>query len=165
MDLKGVTNMFSSPDNKKIHWGSAYSLWEVCRYKVIGIPVLDVFLNNVQDEELKHLLQLGINTMVIPHVEKIQKFLKERGLTYPPLPERCSLSDQEIARAIKEIIRLGLTHDMHAFMSTSRNDERNLLKNIMIDDEKAFHKIISISRNKGWLLDPPNINTPNIDKN
>lgn len=157
MDIKNVINAITSPDEEKIHWGSAYSLWEVCRHKVIGLPILDLLLKEVQDPQLKLAIEMGIESNVIPHIEKIQKFMKEHNLAYPPTPPRGSIDDEQIGRAIKEILRLGLNHEIHAFMSTSRNNERDLFWSILSDDRKDFDKIIDLNRKKGWLLNPPNL--------
>lgn len=157
MDIKDVINTITGQSEEKIHWGSAYSLWEVCRHKVIGLPVLDMLLSHVQDSELKVLIEAGIEMNAIPHVEKLQKFMKDHDLTYPPLPSRNAIDDQQIGRAIKEILRLSLNHEIHAFMSTTRDNERDLFWDIMSDDRKAFDKIIDLNRKKGWLLNPPNL--------
>jgi hypothetical protein len=160
MNIKDIVNSFNEITGHEVddlHWGSAYSLWEVCRHKVIGIPVLDLFIDHVDDSELKRLIQEGIELNAIPHVEKLQRFLKDHDLTYPPLPARRAIDDQQIGRAIKEILRLSLNHEMHAFMSTTRDNERDLFWNMMDDDKKAFDRIIDLDRKKGWLLNPPNL--------
>jgi hypothetical protein len=158
MNLKNVINTVTGEETEKIHWGSAYSLWEVCRHKVIGLPVLDLLLSNTQDSELKLLIKEGIEKNAIPHIEELQKFMKKHDLTYPPLPTRNSIDDQQIGKAIKEIIRLALNHEIHALMSTSRASERDLFWDILYDDRKAYDSIVDLSRKKGWLIDPPNIN-------
>ena len=157
MSIKGVINTFSGQNEEKIHWGSAYSLWEVCRNKVIGLPVLELLLSNVKDSELKLLIKAGIEMNAVPAIEKIQEFLKDHKLTYPPMPPRNAIDDEQIGRAITEILRLSLTHEIHALMSTSRNGERDLFWNMMSEDKKAFDKIIDLDRKKGWLLNPPNL--------
>lgn len=164
MDIRSVVNAISAVADlpeEKIHWGSAYSAWEVCRHKVIGIPVLDLLVSQVRDPELKRLIQEGTELNAIPHAKELQNFLHEHDLTYPPLPARNAIDDEQIARALKEIIRLALNHEVHAFMSTTRDSERDLFWSILSDDRKSFDAIINLSRKKGWLLNPPNLITNN----
>lgn len=162
MKMKDVVNTISAitgQTEEQVHWGSAYSLWEVSRFKVTGLPVLDLFIDHVKDQDLKRLIQAGIEMDAIPHIEEIQQFMKQHNLTYPPLPARKAIDDQQIARAMLEILRLGLTHEVHAFMSTTRDNERDLFWNILTDDRKAYDKVVDLNRKKGWLMNPPNLPT------
>jgi len=134
LEIKKVINPFANQQEKKIHWGTAFSMWEISRHKVVGIPVLDLFLKHVKDNNLKLLIQNGIDLLAMPHVEKIQNFMKEHDLTYPALPPRDSFDDQQISRAIIEILRLSLLHENYAYMSTTKESERNLIWNIIKDD-------------------------------
>jgi hypothetical protein len=161
MDIKDVINTFTNQPDEKIHWGSAYSLWEVCRHKVIGLPVLELLLSYVQDPELKILLKAGIELNAIPHIEKLQKFMKEHSLTYPPFQARNAIDDEQIGRALIEILRHSLNHEIHAFMSITRDNERDLFWGILSEDKKEFDKIIDLNRKKGWMLNPPNLITNN----
>ncbi len=156
MDTSTITGIFSERP-KGMHWGSALALWDICRNKVIGVPVLDMFAGLAKDPELKEFISNGIERVAMPNIERIQEMMKKEGLTYPPMPQRKTLGDQQIAMAIREILRLAIDLDYRGFMETTRKDVRNLLWDVITDDKAAFDKIIELKARKNWLLNPPNV--------
>lgn len=143
-------------DNKHpLHWGGSSGLWDICRHKIIGIPVLDILHDLCEDPELKRFIKTGTEMQAVPHVEKIQEFLKKEELAYPSMPQRKKITDQQIGLAIMEILRLSLVLDNIAFMDATRGDLRKFIWDITEDDKKAFDKIVELNYEKNWIMNPP----------
>jgi len=163
MDFK---NLFTNEDQKKkMNWGEAAGLWDITRYKLAGMGLIEIFLQQAQDPELKQSLNLGVEMVIIPHVERIQKFINSEELEVPAIPPRQNLdkrktepntliNDNEIAQIIRENIRYGLLLDIRAFAYSFRHDVRNLINDILNDDIKTYHQTIELHSSKNWLMPP-----------
>lgn len=149
-----ITDMFT-PDRHKPHWGGASGLWDICRHKIIGIPILEMLYDMADDEDLKRLIKAGIDREAIPHIEKIQDKLERENLASPSMPQRKKLDNQQIALAIMEILRLSLVLDTIAFMDVTREDLREFVWDITVEDRKAFDKIVQLNYKKNWIMNPP----------
>jgi len=156
LDMTDITNMFSQPA-PRLHWGGAIGLWDICRNKVIGVPVLDLFFEQAVDPDLKAFIKTGIETVTLPGIKNLQDFLEKEGLTYPPIAPRKKIDDEQIARSLREILRLSLYLDFHSLMEITREDVKKIVWDIVVQDKKAFDAVIDLKRKKGWLLNPPNV--------
>jgi len=167
MDLK---SLFAGTPTDKIHWGSASGLWDIARFKITGLTITEIFLAQAKDQDLKDSLSGGVEMLIVPHIEKIQKFLHQYGLEVPTVPQRKNLDivgkqiepntyiqDDEIANSIREIYRFGLELDMRGLMSSTRDDVRSLIWDILTDDYKGFDEMIKLHRKKNWLIPPPTV--------
>lgn len=155
---------------EKLNWGDALGLWDVAKFKIIGLTQIEFFLAQVKDNDLKAQLELGIESLIIPHIEKIQGFLHSEGLEVPSVPQRKNLDvvgkkmepnsyiqDDEIANTLREIYRLGLNLDMKALTDATREDVRGLIWVILTDDYKGFDSMLKLHQKKNWLIAPPTI--------
>lgn len=95
--------------------------------------------------------------MTLPGIKNLQDFLEKEGLTYPPIAPRKKLDDEQIARSLREILRLSLYLDFHSLMEITREDAKKIVWDIVVQDKKAFDAVIDLKRKKGWLLNPPNV--------
>lgn len=156
--------------NEKLNWGDALALWDIGKFKVIGLTQIEFFLAQVKDKDLKAQLELGVEALIVPHIEKIQKFLHTEGLEVPSVPQRKNLDvigkniepnsfiqDDEIANSSREIYRLGLSLDMKALTDATREDVRGLIWTILNDDYKAFDTMLKFHQKKNWLIAPPTV--------
>jgi len=144
------------PNNyHKPHWGGASGLWDMCRHKVIGLPILELLHDMADDPDLKRFIKSGIELQAIPHIEKIQATLIKEELAAPPMVQRKKLHDQQIGLALMEILRLSLILDTMTFMDVTREDLRKFVWDITVDDRKAFDKIVQLNYKKNWLMNPP----------
>lgn len=170
MDLTKLTSVFSGQQPGKLNWGETLGLWDIGRFKITGLTITEIFLAQAKDSELKNSLNLGIEMLIIPHIEKIQKLLHKEGLEVPAVPQRKNLDvvgkgiepntlieDDEIANDIREIYRLGLTLDMRALSGAIRDDVRELIWDILSDDYKGFDAMIKLHSKKNWLIPPPTV--------
>ena len=155
---------------EKLNWGDALGLWDIVKYKIIGLTQIEFFLAQAKDPELKAQLELGVEALIIPHIEKIQAFLHSEGLEVPAVPQRKNLDvvgkkmepnsyiqDDEIANSLREIYRLGLNLDMKALADATREDVRGVIWKILSDDYKGFDTMLKLHQKKNWLIAPPTI--------
>jgi|GEM_PF-6779460 len=147
--------MGSSPVD--LNWNSASALWNVAHYKIVGLPMMDFYLDKAEDASLKAMLSYGIDKVLIPHVERIQNMLKEKGLETPSFYQRGKIDDHQISRCVREIVKHGLLNEMTALSNVSDNNVRNLLSDIIKDDMAQMSGIIQYKKSKNWLFDPPSI--------
>lgn len=165
-----ITGLFSAQPTDKMHWGDALGLWNICRFKVIGMTMTEIFLAQAKDADLKNSLNTGIEMLIIPHIEKIQKFMHKEGLEAPTVPQRKNLDitgkkiepnslieDDEIANNIREIYRFGLILDMRGLSDASRDDVRDIAWEILSEDYRGFDAMIKMHRKKNWLILPHTI--------
>jgi len=170
LNLTNLTNIFSEQQLNKMNWGEALGLWDITRFKVIGLTLIESYLAQAKDIELKNSINSGVEMLIIPHIEKLQKFMHKEGIEVPSVPQRKNLDiigkqiepntiiqDDEIANSLREVYRLGLNLDMRALTSSIRDDVRNLIWNILTDDYKGFDAMIKLHRKKNWLSPPPTI--------
>lgn len=166
MDLK---NVFAS-QNDKLVWGSAIALWDTCRYKVAGIPILDILWYQAKDLELKRFIKDVTDKITLPHVLKIQKFFQKEGLTAPQVPQRKNLenilghiepnvfiNDEQIARVLREMLRFGTDVGSRGLIEATRKDVRDLIWEIFTDDNNITNELLMLKERKNWVLKPPSV--------
>ena len=155
---------------EKLNWGDALGLWDIGKFKVIGLTQIEFFLAQAKDVDLKAQLEVGVESLIVPHIEKIQAFLHSEGLEVPSVPQRKNLDvvgkkmepnsyiqDDEIANCLREIYRLGLNLDMKSLMDSTREDVRALIWKVLADDYKGFDTMLKLHQKKNWLIAPPTI--------
>ena len=166
-----ITSLLTGPQPKdKMNWGEALSLWNIGRFKIIGLTVTEFFLAQAKDVELKKSLELGVEMLIIPHIEKIQGFMHKEGLEVPAVPQRKNLDiignndepntyiqDDEIANTVKDVYKFGLSLDMNGLSESTRDDVREIIWEILSDDYKGYDAMIKLHRKKNWLIPPPTV--------
>lgn len=156
--------------HKKLTWGEATVLWNLCRYKVVGLPLLDMFIYMVKDLELKLIIEYGINNNLLPHTRKIQDFFQKEGLTAPSVQPRKNLQnslghiepnvliiDELIARSMREMLRFGVELSARGLHEVTRNDVQELIWHILTDDRQALNRLVELKKKKNWILIPPSV--------
>lgn len=170
MDLVKLTTIFSSQPPDKLNWGEALGLWNICNFKIIGMTMIEFFLAQAKDQELKKSLNLGIELLIVPHIEKIQQYLHKEGLEVPTVPQRKNLDiigkntepnsfieDDEIANSLKEIYRLGLSLEMQSLTFAISDDVSQLIWDIINADYKGYRTILKMFKSKNWVIQPPTV--------
>jgi len=170
LDLVKLTTIFSSQPPDKLNWGEALGLWNICNFKIIGMTMIEFFLAQAKDQELKKSLNLGIELIIVPHIEKIQQYLHKEGLEVPTVPQRKNLDiigkntepnsfieDDEIANSLKEIYRLGLSLDMQSLTFAVSDDVSQLIWDIINADYKGYRTILKMFKSKNWVVQPPTV--------
>lgn len=155
---------------ERLNWGEASGLWNIARDKLIKLTLLEVYLSQVSDPELKEFVKTGLKKTIVPHLEKIFSLMHKEGLEIPSMFNRTSfenigrdtgnlnwLKDHEIAVLMREQLRLVLLVDFEALVDTVRNDISDLVWGFFIDDFQMFKQIIELQKRNNWLLPPPSV--------
>ena len=166
----GITELLMTQPKGKLNWGETNSLWEIGRYKIIGLTIMEIFLAQAKDIDLKNSLHAGVELLIVPHLEKIQKFMNAEGLEVPAVPPRKNLdiigkqiepnsyiTDGQIANDVREIFKYGLELDMRAVTNAIREDVRDLSWDILTDDHKGYTAMVKLHSKKNWLVPPPTV--------
>ncbi|HBV95964.1 MAG: hypothetical protein JL50_04935 [Peptococcaceae bacterium BICA1-7] len=167
MDL---TSFLPQQPKEKLTWGEASGLWDISRFKIIGLTISEIYLAQAKDAELKNSLNIGIEMLIKPHIKKIQEFLHKEGLEEPAIPQRKNINmiekqitpnsiieDDEIANEIREVFRYGLVLDTRGLVGCIRDDIRKLVFDIFSDDFKGYEAMIMLHRKKNWLVMTPTV--------
>lgn len=152
-----IMEIITGNNPQHLNWSSASALWNIARFKIIGLPIMDYYVDKANDPELKAMLLAGIETTLIPHAEKIQKLLINKGLEAPSLYQRGKIDDEQIARCVREIIKHGIVLDTLGLIISSEDDVRNLISKILSEDQLQLNGIIGYKKRKGILFEPPTI--------
>lgn len=164
----GLMNLLAKDEPTKVEWVEGGILWDVCNYKIQGIPLAEEWLAQAEDKDLKTTINKGIESLIIPHIEKIQNFLKKEGLEAPQMPNRRLkgidskaypksriLKDADIANGIRSVYRFGINLDMRLLTYGTRSDINEMAKDIMIDDMEEYINTTKLFYTKNWLLKTP----------
>ncbi|MCG8400678.1 MAG: DUF3231 family protein [Firmicutes bacterium] len=165
-----LNDFLSDRQSDKMHWGEAISLWNIARFKILGLTISEIFLAQAKDRDLIKSLNQGVELLIVPHIEKIQKLMHVEGLEVPTVPQRKNLDvvgkniepntliqDDEIANNIREVYRFGLTLGMRGVTDSTRDDVRELIWQILSEDCRGFDAMIKLHRQKNWLIPPPTV--------
>jgi len=122
-------NMIINKEPAGMEWIEGASLWDIANYKIAGIPTAEQLLLLTEDKDLKKAINIGINEIALPHIEKIRNFLMKQGLPAPNMPDRRLkenntdsyqksniLTDADIANALREVYRLGLNLEIQGIV-------------------------------------------------
>lgn len=151
--------------------GDMLGLWNVARNKIIGLSTLSIYYRQAKDRELKDLVKDGIDFILSRHINRIQKVLKSKGYDFPteqnwerkvnddsPFVVSSSIiDDEEIIMSLREIVRLTLSLEAEAIRSSSDEDIKDLLANILDDDNKVYSAVLALQRKKNWKDFPPDL--------
>lgn len=158
-------------DESNLTLGDMLGLWNVARNKIIGLSTLSIYYRQAKDRELKDLVKNGIDFILSRHINRIQKVLKSKGYDFPteqnwerkvnddsPFVVSSSIiDDEEIIMSLREIVRLTLSLEAEAIRSSSDEDIKDLLGNILDDDNKVYSAVLALQRKKNWKDFPPDL--------
>lgn len=168
-NIKGfLENVTHTIPAERLEIGEAAALWYAARTKLIGLSVLEIFLSQAQDLQLKALIQYGMEEVAIPHIEKIQNLLHKEGVEVPSVHQRTNLNllgkdtgshvfikDDEIAISVREILRLALMNEYKGMVDATRDDIMDLFLEMYLNDYKSYREIVKLSKEKHWLIQSP----------
>lgn len=172
MDLIKIDNNKSYQKYEDIlHMGDVLSLYDICRNKIIGYSTLVIYYRQAQDKELKALIKFGMDNIVFKHIDKIQKKLVDRGFNFPSkqnwknkLDESLDffisssiIDDEEISHSLRELIRLTMTLETEAVRNATKKDLRDLIFDILEDDNRAYSMVTQLQIIKNWTDFPPTV--------
>ena len=164
----GLMNLVVNKEPKSVEWIEGGMLWDICMYKLAGIPTAEQLLVFAQDKDLKKVLNMGIDNLIIPHIVKIRDFLLKEGLPAPAMPDRKLkgdnkeaystsniLTDADIANALREVFRHGLNIEIQGIAKGTRADINYLIKDILNEDIDGYINLVKLSYAKNWISMTP----------
>lgn len=164
----GLMNLLVKDEPTKVEWSEGALIWDLCNYKTMGLPIAEDWLVQAEDKDLKNAINMGIDTLIIPHIEKLRNFLIKEGLEAPPMPARRLkgsnteaypksglLKDNDVANGIRSVLRFGINLDMRLITYGTRADISQMAKDILIGDVDAYISTTKLFYTKNWLLMTP----------
>lgn len=145
------------------------ALWTELDYRHSSISLLETFLNNTNDKELKKILNDGLQKTVFPQLDKIETLLKDEGLTIPARPadrneqkpdnlkSKIILNDNEVIGLFLLSTQVAINHHIRAYSEVLKEDLKDLFKSFIKQEIKNLEIAIALSKKRGAILDPPNV--------
>lgn len=159
---------------EKMEWGEASGIWGIARDKLLKLSLLETYLPQTTDPELKAFIQAIMDETVRPILDNVIGLLHKEGHGVPSISGRGalhivarqtsdskSLSDAEIAALVREHLRLVLYVDFEALIDTFRSDLIDLTWDIFAKDMQTFRQMVKLQRKKNWLLASPSVKPRN----
>jgi|GEM_PF-1477762 len=170
MNLTNILFDKSRLPEHSLSMGGTLGLWDIAANKIARLPIYTIFLKQAKDKDLHKFISTTMNT-VQREIAKIQKVFKDKGFDYPSEPnwERklkdespfvissSILNDEEIANAIKEIIRGILGLETEALRNSTDPEVRDLVYELLKDDNGIFSALLKLQKEKNWISLTPTI--------
>lgn len=152
-----------------LNLGEVYWLWDQLGYRHSTIVLLETYINNTKDVELKKVLDYGLHKVTFPQLEKIEMTLKNEGFTIPARPVsrmtqqpagrtgKIILRDSEILSIVITATQAALDLHANSLGSTYRGDIRELFKNFIFEEIEYLEKLIKLGSKRNLMEYPPNV--------
>ncbi|OPY56437.1 MAG: hypothetical protein A4E55_02076 [Pelotomaculum sp. PtaU1.Bin035] len=150
--------------------GDAYWLWaEMEFYRNSSIILLESYLNNTNDKELKKLLEHGLYKIAYPQLNKLEQTLKAAGFTVPPRPVtrmhqrpagiigQIVLSDSEVTSVIITASQFLLNQHIRAFTATYNDDYRAIFRRFIVEEKDNIKRLTRLGKIRNLMLPPPHV--------
>jgi hypothetical protein len=144
------------------------NLWSQYCNDSMAECVLSHYLKNVEDEDIKSILEFALN-LSKSHLKKIIEFLNDANY---PIPKGFSLeedlnlnapklfSDSFVLLYMQVMTIHGLTGYAGAVSTSIRADQRSYFIQCNSDAMKLYDRVVELMLQKGIISRPPNINAP-----
>ena len=178
--LAKVVQIAQPKDNKPLHAGEIFYLWDGMTAGHENISVLETYLMGTEDTELILMLKGQIQIIMWNRVQKLEKVLKQEGFTVPPRPapktaqgkpgagQEVKLSDDEIISNLLVWGSVVLKHDAEAVGACTRETVRKVFTDLLFDDMKGYSLLMELGSKRQVLKAPPPAtakdNSLNIDE-
>lgn len=164
-----IFNRSELPENS-LSMGGALGLWDIAANKIARFPLYVIFLKQAGDKDLQNSLSSTISS-VQRQIAAIQKLFKEKGFKYPmaenldrKLKDKSPfvvssliLNDEEISNAEKEIVRGILGLETEALRNATVPEERDLIYEMLKDDNDIYISLLNLQKKKNWIVVPPDV--------
>lgn len=150
--------------------GDAYWLWaEMEFYRSSSIILLESYLSNTNDKELKKILEHGLYKIAYPQLEKVEQTLKAAGFTVPPRPVtrmhqrppgvvgQIVLSDSEVTNVIITASQYLLNQHIRAYSATFKDEYRAIFKGFIMDEIDNIKRLYRLGKTRNIMLTPPQV--------
>ena len=157
----------SETEEKQLHAGEIYYLWEGLTSGFKLIEVVETYLMNTEDNEV-HALLTGIakGTDMI-RIQKLEKVFREERFTVPPRPatktlqgkpgigQEVKLSDDEVILNLVTWAQVLLQHNVKAVGACTRESIRKIFTDILFNEIKAYNYLIDFGKKRNVFNPPP----------
>ena len=152
-----------------LNLGEVYLLWDQLGYRHSTIVLLETYINNTKDVELKKVLDYGLHKIAFPQLEKIELTLKNEGFTVPARPVsrmkqqpagrtgKIILRDSEILSIVITATQVALDLHVNSLGSSYRGDIRELIKSFVFDEIEYLAKLLKLGNKRNLMEFPPNV--------
>lgn len=158
-----------------LHYGEVIGCWAYIGANKGLISGYEAFINHAGGNDLINLLKEAVDTMREEN-KKIEKVLKENGITPPPsLPKRGVASateipmgarfmDPEISGALSINLGQGLVSCSQVIGQCLQVDIAMMFGKFLADKMAFGLKLLNMNKEKGWIIPPPlHMNPPKSD--
>ena len=157
----------ASPNS--LNLGEVYLLWDQLGYRHSTIVLLEVYINNTKDVELKKELEYGLNKIAFPQMGKIEMLLKSEGFTVPARPVsrmkqqptgrtgKIILRDSEIVSIVITATQVALDLHVNSLGSSYRGDMREIIKGFIYEEIEYLERLITLGNKRNLMEFPPNV--------
>jgi hypothetical protein len=169
MNLMNIMLDKSDLPAHSLSMGGALGLWDICKNKIVTLPVYVIYLKQAKDKDLIKFIDSRINT-VRRQIGKVQKLFKDSDFEAPREPNwekklnndafvisRSILDDEEIAMGMKEHIRSVLSLETEALRNATIPEARDLIFSLLNEGQDDYTRIIKLKKEKKWTDDPPTL--------
>lgn len=152
-----------------LNLGEVYWLWDQLGYGHSTIVLLETYINNTKDKELKKELDYGLHKIAFPQLEKLEMTLKNEGFTVPARPAsrmnqqpagrtgKIILRDSEILSIVITATQAALDLHVNSLGSAYRGDIRELLKSFIFEEIDYLAKLIKLGNKRNLMEFPPTV--------
>ncbi|NEY73158.1 DUF3231 family protein [Bacillus mesophilus] len=143
------------------------NLWTTYQNDTLATAVLPYFINNVEDEQIKDVLQYAI-TLSQQHLDFLKNLFTEEKF---PLPVSFTendynhsaprlYSDSFYLYYLKNMAFIGGNGYSLALGNSAREDIRNFFTNCVSESSNLYNRSVNVLLEKGLFIRPPQINLP-----
>ncbi len=149
--------------------GEVYWLWDAMGFRHSTIVLLETYITNTSDAELKKVLNHGLQKVALPQLENIETLLKNDGFTVAARPAtrtkqlpagrtgKIILRDSEILSTVITATQIALDRHANSLGSSYREDIRELLKGFIFQEIDYLTMLINIGNKRHLMELPPNV--------
>ncbi|MFX4262829.1 DUF3231 family protein [Pelotomaculum propionicicum] len=150
--------------------GDVYWLWaEMEFFRSSSIILLESYLSNTNDKELKKLLEHGLYNIAYPQLKKVEDVLKAAGFTVPPRPVtrmrqrppgvigQIALSDDEVANVVITASQYLLNQHIRAYSATISDEYRAIFKGFITEEIDNINKLCKMGSSRNLMASPPQV--------
>lgn len=149
--------------------GEVYWLFDHLGYRHSTIVLLETYITNSNDPELKKVLDHGLHKIALPQLQNIETMLKNEGFTVPARPAtrtkqlpagrtgKIILRDSEILGVVVTATQVMLDLHSNSLGSTYREDMRGLIKGFIFDEIEYLTMLINLGNKRNLMEFPPNV--------
>ncbi|KJS14817.1 MAG: hypothetical protein VR69_16210 [Peptococcaceae bacterium BRH_c4b] len=159
---------FNKPGNEKpLHTGEIYYLWETLTVSHKIISVLETYQMNTEDSELHVVLKGLVKGTYLTRVNRLEIVLKEEGFTVPPRSspktlqgepgagQEVKLTDDEVIRNLISWAQIILYQDARAIGAFTRQPVRKIFISLLFEGMQAYRLLMDLAVGRHVFESPP----------